>query len=910
MSKEQAYKLYIAALLEDIPGMEAKRAEYVEGQEELYQQFLARASKLAAAGADVHAKHEVLMSPMEGLKNPEKKRAYGIFPSVQELDEKGFPLKKSEIKDAEVAKAELWKAFKRDVNELPTTGLKDLKRYSIKLHTLLEHYASRLPSVSQAHADVSFFDFNRLRAAVVYSLCQLEQEEKREEKAFALVRADISGIQNYIYGIASKNASKNLKGRSFYIQLLGDVVLQLLMKELELVDGQVIYASGGNFFLLLPHTKKLQATLDLEGEGSFIQRLQKALFKQYAEKLSVIMAYQPVVESDLNQSKPEGLTQAIETLFQEKIGRAKKRQLAFHIKNTAHFFDPIEEEISAQRHDAMTGDMISANERKIWFWDTTEDKTETIEPNYFIAAKQKLESKLETFEAKGVSFLSEDSAMQIIAGRRLREAKYLVFSVDEKIEELDEVLFAKKTAGGIAKYSPRESSAHLQPLRHAREYGLAVVDVFITMGDELWKKLDRNKVQTIWALKKVDEKSSSSIGKALKTVDFITVYGGNSIAKMEDESIRPKTFEELASNLSPEQQKEQLKNREKLEEGLFTRLGVLRMDVDGLGATFQEHIPYIDSKNKLVRPHLSLAYYSAVSHQLDWFFKGWLNRIWEDEKTVEEPENKISEYSQIIYAGGDDLFIVGRWNILIKMAMEIKEDFERFGCSLTEKDRLTLSGGLAIVREKFPILKAAEIAGKLEEQAKKHKFEEDGKEALRKKNSIAFLDHALHWDTEFKLVHHLFNDLKKVKEDKLAKQRGGLPRSILGRIQSYYKMMKGYNVEKNSPRWIWMAAYDLGRLSKSLFQNYEKLLRESYGDQIVSSGLDIVDYQEELLESKKALEKIKAGIFTNRYTGVNRDDSFEHKSHYHFLELLNIAARWAEFETRAKDAKKLKRTNK
>ncbi|AFC22958.1 CRISPR-associated protein, Csm1 family [Saprospira grandis str. Lewin] len=897
MNKEQAYKLYIAALLEDIPGMEAKRAEYIKGQEELYQQFLARASKLAAAGADVHAKHEVLMSPMEGLKNPEKKRAYGIFPSVQELDSKGFPLKKSEIKGAEAAKAELWKDFKKDVDELPTTGLKDLKRYSIKLHTLLEHYASRLPSVSQAHADVSFFDFNRLRAAVVYSLCQLEQEEQQEEKAFALVRADISGIQNYIYGIASKNASKNLKGRSFYIQLLGDVVLQLLMKELELVDGQVIYASGGNFFLLLPHTKKLQATLDLEGEGSFIQRLQKALFKQYAEKLSVIMAYQPVAEADLNQSKPEGLTQAIEELFQEKIGRAKKRQLAFHIKNTAHFFDPIEEEISAQRHDVMTGDMISANERRIWSWDRTEDETETIEPSYFL----KDESNLESDEAEGDSFLSEDSAMQIIAGRRLREAKYLVFSVDEKIEELDEVLFVKKTDRGITRYSPRESSAHLQPLRYAKEYGLAAVDVFITKGNELWNKLDRSRVQTIWALKKVDEKSSSSIGAELKTVDFITVYGGNSIAKIKDASnpkpnrpyqIRPKTFEELASNLLTEQQEEQLKNknREKLEEGLFTRLGVLRMDVDGLGATFQKHIPYINAEQKSVRPHLSLAYYSAVSHQLDWFFKGWLNRIWEDEETDEKSGEKISEYSQIIYAGGDDLFIVGRWNILMEMAIKIKDDFERFGCALAEKDRLTLSGGLAIVREKFPILKAAEIAGKLEEQAKKHKFEEDGKEALRKKNSIAFFSkHPLHWDTEFKLVYHLYNNLTEVEEDKLAKQKGKLPRSILGRIQGYYKMMEEYDGEKKSPRWIWMAAYDLGRLSKS------------YND----SGLEAPENKEEILKAKNALEKIKAGIFTNKYTGVNGDDNFEHKSHYHFLELLNVAARWAEFETRAEDAREM-----
>ncbi|MDE3091734.1 MAG: type III-A CRISPR-associated protein Cas10/Csm1, partial [Chloroflexota bacterium] len=67
-----------------------------------------------------------------------------------------------------------------------------------------------------------------------------------------LIGGDISGVQDFIYTLTSKNAAKTLRGRSFYLQLLGEALLRYVLRKLELPYTNVIYSGGGNFFLLAP----------------------------------------------------------------------------------------------------------------------------------------------------------------------------------------------------------------------------------------------------------------------------------------------------------------------------------------------------------------------------------------------------------------------------------------------------------------------------------------------------------------------------------------------------------------------------------------------------------------------------------------------------------------------------------
>jgi CRISPR-associated protein Csm1 len=149
------------------------------------------------------------------------------------------------------------------------------------------------------------------------------------------------------------------------------------------------------------------------------------------------------------------------------------------------------------------------------------------------------------------------------------------------------------------------------------------------------------------------------------------------------EGPRPRTFDEMA---------------EAAEGAPF--LGVLRMDVDNLGAVFTMGVP---------EGERSLSKLAALSRSFDWFFRGRVPVL------AAEPEYDV----YVTYSGGDDLFLVGPWDRMVRLALRIEEDFRAFGCRNPD---LTLSGGLALVKGRYPIGRAAERSENLlNEIAKRRK---------------------------------------------------------------------------------------------------------------------------------------------------------------------------------------------
>ncbi len=61
---------------------------------------------------------------------------------------------------------------------------------------------------------------------------------------FTLVGGDLSGIQDFIFNVTSQAAAKGLRGRSFFLQLLGDGIVRRLVHELGLCWANVIYEAG------------------------------------------------------------------------------------------------------------------------------------------------------------------------------------------------------------------------------------------------------------------------------------------------------------------------------------------------------------------------------------------------------------------------------------------------------------------------------------------------------------------------------------------------------------------------------------------------------------------------------------------------------------------------------------------
>ncbi len=125
-------------------------------------------------------------------------------------------------------------------------------------------------------------------------------------------------------------------------------------------------------------------------------------------------------------------------------------------------------------------------------------------------------------------------------------------------------------------------------------------------------------------------------------------------------------------------------------------LGVLKADADSLGIAISRQLENAVDLEPL----------RAMSRRLEEFFASDL-----DQQIQQDPR-----WSKLytVFSGGDDLLLVGPWNIVLDFAGHLQQQF-----SQAFKDyKLTISAGVAIVKPKFPIRLAAQHAEQLLEQAK------------------------------------------------------------------------------------------------------------------------------------------------------------------------------------------------
>ena len=205
--------------------------------------------------------------------------------------------------------------------------------------------------------------------------------------------------------------------------------------------------------------------------------------------------------------------------------------------------------------------------------------------------------------------------------------------------------------------------------------------------------LSENEAQNKAGLKRVYTKNDMSTGSLLAThlwVGDYAKYDGNGSVK---------DFEALAKSA-----------------GGIERLAVMRADVDNLGATF---IAGFDKE------FATLSRYAALSRQLSLFFKYHINDLCnrktdgdgdEANRTFEiwraEP-SKTGREMAIVYSGGDDMFVVGAWDDVLGLSVDLYEAFKRYSCG-----KLTLSAGIAFFEHSYPIAQMARITELLEKKAK------------------------------------------------------------------------------------------------------------------------------------------------------------------------------------------------
>jgi len=251
------------------------------------------------------------------------------------------------------------------------------------------------------------------------------------------------------------------------------------------------------------------------------------------------------------------------------------------------------------------------------------------------------------------------------------------------------------------------------------------------------------------------------------------------------------------------------------------RLGILRMDVDNLGMVFIQGLSFpertdrgwgaVVEKNGIPqrKQMASISRMVTLSRQLNHFFSGYVPRLLEAESFNQ---------CQTIYAGGDDLFVIGSWHQLPSLAEKIREEFKAFCCG---NPAFGISGGMTLQRGRYPIYKGAQLAGRAEHKAKelRQQWGLTKNAAVAPKDSFCFLDVPIVWE-DFECARNI----KALVESEIEKNRGLL--SYLSQTAANNKALvqavslkKGLGIPDawraiQYASWYWRTTYQLRRRYK------------------------------------------------------------------------------------------------
>lgn len=223
--------------------------------------------------------------------------------------------------------------------------------------------------------------------------------------------------------------------------------------------------------------------------------------------------------------------------------------------------------------------------------------------------------------------------------------------------------------------------------------------------------------------------------------DTVEVHDYDSLYVPHTDSGETKSFEELASR--PEK---------------MSALGVLKADIDNLGALFHSVTsgPFYSK---------GLARQVTLSRMLDAFWTLWLPA---------ELKNK-PKFNDIytVFAGGDDLFLIGQWNAIIDFAFYLRERFEQYTCN---NPGITLSAGIAILKPGEVISKFYDLSEQALDLSKDYA---DDKGNI--KNALTLFGETISW-TKRDELNACYEDVAELIENKKINSGG------LGKLMKFIDM--------------------------------------------------------------------------------------------------------------------------
>lgn len=675
---------------------------------------------------------------------------------------------------------DLWQALKQALQDF-AAGRNYQSIDFITINAILHKFLSRVPADgTPGSLDISLYDHLRTTVAIVACL-QKELDSGRLTRLYrqdpsemskpvcALVKGDISGTQDFLYLLTSSGAARGLRGRSFYLQLLTEVIAFWIIRQFELPVANLLFAAGGHFYLLVPYQRATELMDQLR------QTIADRLWTAHQGDLSLTIDLTPVSAQDFLETE-DG------TLFARKWDEASRE---VNIRKQKKWSD--------LQVDAMVSGLFTPYQ----VGRTDSDQCQVCHGEWK-SGQDRLDH--------GVRKCTRCSAFEDL-GNELRNPTHLViFEVPEQAPVQNSDWRGTLKAFGYEAKIGQNNQGISDPsdARSAIVYSFGIPTEFPS-----------SKVHPL----------SGSLPVAY---DFRLLAGATPQKLNERGQQVICEFSDLAD----------------ASEGVKW-LGVLRMDVDSLGELFKSGLG----------KRASISRVATLSESLRLFFEGWVPQLCQKHNQFTQG-GKDSLY--LIYAGGDDMFVVGAWSVLPILGRQIRSDFQRF----VGGDHVTLSGGIAIEHQKFPLYQLAEDAkGALDGQAKEFKRPKNG----RDKDAICFLQTTMGWEQfdTIKQWHDQFLGMLKPETDERA-----LPRAFLTRMAEIY------------------AIYDANR----------RHLRRSRSTQTEEQFREMVHYQRWQWRLAYQLHR-----FADRYKHfATTIDEFHRalKQQGGIIEHLHVLARWTELITR------------
>ena len=153
-----------------------------------------------------------------------------------------YPKSKSELRESNIDLEKL----KSDLNDIDINNINSLINIIRNITSYIPYYSD-----GKLSYDISLYDYIKIKSAIVSSLYSDKNDSNLynlndNEEYFALLSADISGIQRFIYTISSKGALKSLRARSFYLEIMLEHIVDEILEEFNLSRFNLLYTGGGH----------------------------------------------------------------------------------------------------------------------------------------------------------------------------------------------------------------------------------------------------------------------------------------------------------------------------------------------------------------------------------------------------------------------------------------------------------------------------------------------------------------------------------------------------------------------------------------------------------------------------------------------------------------------------------------